>query len=170
MRPPRPRPSAIQVRVALASIVATSAVGRADETLEAPALTAEPFKAVEPVTPDPLTGTADVSPAVTGSDPIVGMGGLLPPRTDSPFDWHAGLEPLHHCGEPRALSPCVPPPPCHPSEPPCPADLVGKTGVPSCGPIYRGPCNPRTGSRDGTHFSWLHRMQDRFFDAFYRSP
>lgn len=160
MRPLRPRPSAIQVRVALASIVATSAVGRADEA----------FKAVEPVTPDPLAGTADISPAVTGRDPIVAMGGLLPPRTDSPFDWHAGLEPLHHCGEPRALPPCVPPPPCHPSDPPCPADLVGKTGAPSCGPIYGGPCHPRTGSRDGTHFSWLHRIQDRLFDAFYRSP
>ena len=93
---------------------------------------------------------------------------MLPPRTDSPADWHAGVEPLHSCGEPRLLPPCVPPPPCHPANPPRPFDLVGVNGVPTCGPIYRGPCQPRTGTHDGGPLPRMHRLHDRAFDWFYR--
>lgn len=97
---------------------------------------------------------------------------LLPPRTDSMGDWFAPLEPLHHCGEPRLLPTCVPPAPCHPALPPRPYDLVGVDGAPTCGPIYRGPCEPRTGTRDNGPWPRLHRVHDRMFDWFYapRTP
>jgi hypothetical protein len=81
--------------------------------------------------------------------------------------WRASVECLYAPGEPRALSPCIPPPPCHPSHPPMPYDLIGVAGMPSGGPIYRGPCEPRTGTHDHLHFWRLHRLRDRFFDWFY---
>lgn len=117
--------------------------------------------------PDPLRGTPQIDPAVTGPDADAILSRLVPPRSDTPADWFAPVEPLHACGEPRALPPCVPPPPCHPAFPPRPYDLIGADGVPSCGPIYRGPCAPRTGSHAGQHLGWLHGIHDRFFDRFY---
>jgi len=95
-------------------------------------------------------------------------------RHSVPAGWNvsagqAPLEPLHACGEPRALPPCVPPAPCHPADPPAPYDLVGVAGVPSCGPIYRGPCAPRSATVHEGPFRWLHALHDRFFDLFYRS-
>jgi hypothetical protein len=96
----------------------------------------------------------------------------LPPRTDSLADWFAPIEPLHQCGEPRLLPTCVPPPPCHPSQPPRPFDLIGVRGAPTCGPIYRGPCAPRTGTHDDGPLPRFHRMHDRMVDWFYapRTP
>lgn len=122
---------------------------------------------VEAVPPDPLAGSAITDPAATGQNVEDIFASLLPPRTDSPLDWLAGPEPLHHCREPRALAPCVPPPPCHPAEPPAVYDLIGVGGVPSCGPIYGGPCQPRAGSRVGKPLAWLHWVPDRLFDLFY---
>ncbi len=91
----------------------------------------------------------------------------LPHRTDRPGDWQAGLEPLHRCGDPRWIDPCIPPPPCHPALPPHPYDLVGVAGDPTCGPIYAGPCCPRTGTHDDGPWPRIHRVHDRLFDAFY---
>lgn len=119
--------------------------------------------------PDPLAGTEQIAVDSTGPDAETILARLLPPRSDSWSDWSSGLEPLHACGEPRALAPCVPPPPCHPANPPQPLDLVGVHGTPSCGPIYSGPCAPRTGTHDDAHLPWLHRAYDRFFDCFYRT-
>jgi len=118
--------------------------------------------------PDPLRGTPAIRPETTGEDALEALATLLPGRSDSPFDWYAPVEPLHRPCEPRALSPCVPPPPCHPSEPPQPFDLVGVPGCPSGGPIYRGPCAPRTGTPHTGPFAWYHRLHDRCFDHFYR--
>ena len=118
--------------------------------------------------PDPLKGTPRMAAEKTGQDADKILAKMLKPRTDSWADWNAPLEPLHRCGEPRALPPCVPPPPCHPSLPPAPYDLVGVPGTPSCGPIYDGPCEPRTGTHDDCPHPHLHRLTDRFFDAFYR--
>ena len=119
--------------------------------------------------PDPLAGTARIDPATTGPDAERVLATLLPPRSDSPADWVAPLEPLHSCGEPRKLPRCVPPPPCHPALPPCPFDLVGVDGRPTRGPMYRGPCAPRTGSHDDCCFPRLRRVPERCFDWFYRS-
>jgi NADH:ubiquinone oxidoreductase subunit K len=49
---------------------------------------------------------------------------------------------------------------------------VGVEGVPSCGPIYGGPCEPRTGTHDDGPHPHLHRLHDRLFDWFYapRTP
>lgn len=94
---------------------------------------------------------------------------MLPQRTDSPADWQAGVEPLHSCGEPRLLPPCVPPPPCHPAYPPRPFDLIGVAGMPTRGPIYRGPCQPKTGTHDCGPLPRVHRVHDRAFDWFYRA-
>ena len=116
---------------------------------------------------DPLKGTPLVSPEKTGQDASNVLAKMLKPRSDSWADWNAPIEPLHRCGEPRALPPCVPPPPCHPSQPPAPYDLVGVHGVPSNGPIYEGPCRPRTGTHDNCPHPHIHRLYDRFFDAFY---
>lgn len=119
------------------------------------------------VRPDPLRGTPAVKPEATGVDASKVIDRLLPTRSDSPYDWYAPVEPLHQPCEPRALPPCVPPPPCHPSEPPQPYDLVGVSGCPSGGPIYRGPCEPRTGMPHDGPFAWYHRLHDRFVDHFY---
>jgi len=96
----------------------------------------------------------------------------LPPRTDSLADWFAPVEPLHHCGEPHLLPTCVPPPPCHPAQPQRPFDLIGVRGAPTCGPIYRGPCAPRTGTHDDGPLPRIHRVHDRMVDWFYapRTP
>lgn len=117
--------------------------------------------------PDPLQGTPAIKPEATGADAAVMLDSLLPGRTDSAFDWYAPVEPLHRPCEPMALAPCVPPPPCHPSEPPDPYDLVGVAGCPSGGPIYRGPCAPRAGTPHAGPFAWYHRLHDRFVDRFY---
>jgi hypothetical protein len=117
--------------------------------------------------PDPLAGTPKIKPEQTGQSAEQILARLTRPRTDSWADWVAPLEPLHYCGEPRALAPCVPPPPCHPSQPPAPYDLVGVRGEPTCGPIYGGPCAPRTGTHDDGPHPRLHRAHDRFFDWFY---
>ncbi|RLS47636.1 MAG: hypothetical protein DWH87_06625 [Planctomycetota bacterium] len=93
----------------------------------------------------------------------------LPLRSDRAGDWLAGSEPLHQCGEPRWIEPCIPLPPCHPSHPPHPYDLVGVAGDPTCGPIYRGPCCPRTGTHDDGPLPRLHWANDRLFDAFYQT-
>jgi len=116
---------------------------------------------------DPLAGTPRIDPATTGIDAERAIATILPPRTDGPGDWLAPLEPLHECGEPRALPPCVPPPPCHPADPPAPYDLVGIRGVPSRGPIYRGPCAPRAACGHEGPWGWLHALHDRCVDAFY---
>lgn len=90
------------------------------------------------------------------------------PAAEMPAErWAAPEECLYRRGEPRVLAACVPPPPCDPSKPPNPYDLVGVAGVPTCGPIYRGPCEPRTGSHDDLHFWRWHRAWDRLFDLFY---
>lgn len=135
------------------------------------AVLAEPAEAVvsTPAAGDPLAGTPWIDPARTGPDAERILDTMLPGRNDSPADWVAPLEPLHVCGEPRVLPPCVPPPPCHPALPPQPFDLVGAPGDPTCGPIYGGPCAPRTGRRDDGTLPRLHRMPDRLFDWFYRS-
>lgn len=93
----------------------------------------------------------------------------LPLRSDRAGDWLAGSEPLHQCGEPRWIEPCIPLPPCHPSHPPQPYDLVGVAGDPTCGPIYRGPCCPRTGTHADGPLPRLHWVNDRLFDAFYQT-
>lgn len=122
-----------------------------------------------PPTTDPLAGTPQISPQVTGPYAKGEIARMLPPRSDSSYDWQAGLEPLHQCGEPRWLRPCIPPPPCHPSCPPQPLDLVGVDGTPTRGPRYRGPCCPRTGAHDDGTFPRMHHLHDRAFDWFYRS-
>lgn len=93
---------------------------------------------------------------------------MLPPRSDTPGDWYAGAACLHRPGEPRLLPPCIPPAPCHPAYPPHPADLVGMPGAPTCGPRYRGPCEPRLGTHDQCRLPRLHAACDAAFDAFYR--
>lgn len=108
----------------------------------------------------------DTITAATTIDEILAW--TLPPRSDRARDWLAGAEPLHRCGEPRWIEPCIPPPPCHPSFPPAPWDLLGVAGDPTGGPIYAGPCCPRTGSHDAGPHPTLHRLHDRLFDAFYR--
>ncbi len=119
--------------------------------------------------PDPLAGTLAIDPAVTGRDAEAVMAKMLPARTDQPSDWQAGLEPLHYCGEPRLLPPCVPPPPCHPAAPPQPYDLIGVPGMPTRGPRYRGPCCPKTGTHDDGPLPHVHRLHNRVFDWFYRT-
>jgi hypothetical protein len=93
---------------------------------------------------------------------------LVPARSDAPYDWLAPRLDLAGPGEPRLLSPCVPPAPCHPAYPPWPLDLIGVAGAPTCGPRYRGPCEPRLGSHDSRRFPRLHAACDAAFDAFYR--
>ena len=140
-----------------------------DRTRSRAARTADEQTSPADKLPDPLRGSQPIDPSATGPDAAAMLAKLLPPRTDSPADWQAPLEPLHFCGEPRLLPPCVPLPPCHPSEPPWPYDLVGVRGAPTCGPIYRGPCVPRTGSHDDGPLPRVHRVHDRLFDWFYNS-
>ena len=111
-----------------------------------------------------LGGIASVP--LSAGDPTDAPEVIPTPGTLSGY-WAATVECLYAPGEPRALPPCVPPPPCHPSAPPMPYDLVGVAGVPSCGPIYRGPCEPRMGTHDDLPFWRLHRVRDRLFDWFY---
>lgn len=154
--------------VAACCLLAATAL-RADDSsvaIEDPATI--PASALSPA-PDPLAGTPRIDPATTGPDAEAILASMLPPRSDSPADWYAPLEPLHYCGEPRRLPPCVPPPPCHPALPPMPFDLVGVHGASTCGPRYGGPCAPRTGSHDDGRLPRLHRVPDRLFDWFYRS-
>jgi len=157
------------VGVAVATCLARGAPVRAADlaaALEDP----QPARALgASLPPDPLAGSPRIDPATTGPDAEAVLASLLPARSDSPADWVAPLEPLHHCGEPRLLPPCVPPAPCHPALPPRPLDLVGVRGLPTCGPRYGGPCAPRTGSHDEGPLPRLHRVPDRFFDWFYRS-
>jgi hypothetical protein len=118
-------------------------------------------------TPAELTKATDldlVDPAVDIPAPSV----TPSPGTRTGL-WAASVECLYGPGEPRALPPCVPPPPCDPSHPSNPYDLVGVAGVPTCGPIYGGPCEPRTGTHDDQPLWRLHRVHDRLFDWFYRS-
>lgn len=147
-------------RILLTGRTATAPATETSPKTESPAGTADTM-------PDPLEGTPRIDPAKTGVDAEQVIQRMLPPRSDTPADWHAGVEPLHACGEPRLLAPCVPPPPCHPSQPPRPYDLVGVRGTPTCGPRYLGPCVPRTGSHDDAHLPRAHRLHDRFFDWFY---
>ena len=118
---------------------------------------------------DRLADTPKVDASQTGRDADAILQKLLPPRSDTSADWYASDECLHGPGEPRALAPCVPPPPCDPSQPPHPYDLVGVHGTPSCGPIYRGPCEPRSARNHHGVFAWYHHLRDRMFDHFYRS-
>ncbi len=138
---------------------------------EPPGADAKPTSATLPPATklDPLAGTLTVDPAVTGKDAEEVMSKLLLPRSDLPSDWQAGLEPLHYCGEPRWLPPCVPPPGCHPALPPQPYDLIGAIGMPTSGPRYRGPCCPKTGTHDDGPLPRVHRVHDRAFDWFYRT-
>ena len=101
------------------------------------------------------------------TDETEGSPAIIPSPGTRTGLWTAQVECLYAPGEPRALSPCIPGPPCDPSHPPVPYDLVGVAGVPSDGPIYRGPCEPRTGTHDDLHFWRLHRLRDRFIDWFY---
>jgi len=93
---------------------------------------------------------------------------LLPPRSDDTDDWSTGSACLHGPGEPRWITPCIPGPPCDPSRPPHPFDLVGVRGAPTAGPVYRGPCSGRVGSHDCGPAPRLHRVPDALFDRFYR--
>jgi hypothetical protein len=112
----------------------------------------------------PAPTAADAPPADV--EPL--LASMLPPRSDSPTDWHAPPPFLYFCGEPRRLAPCVPPAPCHPAYPPFPTDLVGVAGLPTCGPRYRGPCEPRLGTHAQGPLPRLHGVCDAAFDAFYR--
>jgi hypothetical protein len=114
---------------------------------------------------DPEATGIHIAPAATTTSILEQ---LVPPRSDTPADWVAPIEPLHWCGEPRILCPTVPLPPCHPVLPPHPYDLVGVPGFRSSGPIYRGPCEPRAGSRDDCSFPAIRRLHDAFVDHFYR--
>lgn len=159
---------AVALAVALANLHAAAAdldakIGRGDGP-------ARPAAAAPTAAPKPAP-TPDATPDAT-PDPSDVLARLLPPRSDTFADWYAPLEPLYHCGEPRLLPTCVPPPPCHPALPPRPLDLVGMPGAPTCGPIYRGPCAPRTGSHDAGPHPRAHRVHDRLVDWFYtpRTP
>jgi len=124
-----------------------------------PNLSGHPTVAAEKAAADSVTAKTSIADILSRT---------LPSRTDRPADWQAGLEPLHRCGEPRWIEPCIPPPPCHPALPPHPYDLVGVAGDPTCGPIYRGPCCPRTDTHDDGPWPRMHRVHDRLFDHFYR--
>lgn len=159
------------VRIAFATLVAgtlwTSAAAAPDAVPRQPL--ARDTSASAPLTTDPRAATVPLGQSAPSRDTKARIASMLPPRTDSPADWQAGIEPLHYCGEPRLLPPCVPPPPCHPGSPPQPLDLIGNPGAPTCGPIYRGPCNPRTGTHDAGPLPRMHRLHDRAFDWFYRT-
>jgi hypothetical protein len=92
---------------------------------------------------------------------------LVPQRSDSPSDWQTYSDALYRCGEPRILCPAIPPPPCHPTQPPLLFDRVGNIGTPTHGPLYNGPCCPRAGSRDDCPWPIARHIQDTFTDYFY---
>ena len=105
--------------------------------------------------PDPLRGTPDIRPETTGENAAAALAAILPERSDLPTDWFAPVEPLHYACEPRALPPCVPPPPCHPSEPPDPYDSWAWRGGPRAGRSIgdrasRAPRGTTTGRSRGT--------------------
>jgi len=139
------------------------------------ALGSSPAEAVE--TPSAVTGTIELGAAAdpnqTGFEVPADataqslLEELVPSRSDSARDWYAPLEPLYRCGEPRILCPLIPPPPCHPTQPPAAYDLVGVPGSPGSGPLYEGPCKPRAGSRDHCRWPTLRRAHDAFVDRFY---
>ncbi len=160
--------AAIARTAGLATCILWLGGARADDPLLRAPTVASPA-VPPPATPDPLAGTPAIPPGATRKQVRQDIARMLPPRTDSPSDWYAGLECLHDCGEPRLLPPCVPPPPCHPSFPPQPYDLVGVDGMPTAGPRYRGPCCPRTGTHDNGPLPRVHRVHDRAFDWFYRT-
>ena len=153
-------------------MIATAMLVLADGASAADASVAAATLGVPVSSPDPLAGTERIDPQKTW--PVIDetVASMLPPRSDTAADWSVGLEPLHVCGEPRLLPTCVPPPPCHPALPPQPFDLVGVRGMPTAGPIYRGPCCPRTGSHECGPCPRTHRVHDRLFDWFYhpRTP
>lgn len=159
--------SSTTAQAATAQTPATVAETPAADRPATPALTAQPVPAPIDRGADPLAGSPPIDPSVTGGDAEKILANMLPPRTDSAFDWFAPLEPLHFCGEPRALAPCVPQPPCHPALPSRPFDLVGQRGTPTCGPIYGGPCDPRSGTCHDGPLAPFHRACDRLFDRFY---
>jgi hypothetical protein len=162
----RPRATLLTVGLACAAV----AVGTDRPHAATAAEPREPVAtAPTPSRADPLAGSPRVAPSATGRDAAALLQSMLPPRTDSPADWQAGPEPLHFCGEPRLLPTCIPPPPCHPSQPPRPLDLVGLPGGRTHGPRYRGPCCPRTGTHDAGPLPRVHRLHDRGFDWFYRA-
>lgn len=135
-----------------------------------PAPQPAPAAAPTPTTADAApTDTVRVDAARTGRDADSLLQRLLPPRSDEVSDWYPSVECLHAAGEPRSLPPCVPPPPCDPSQPPQPYDLIGIAGVPSGGPIYRGPCEPRSARKHPWFSAWYHQVSDHLFDHFYRS-
>jgi len=111
------------------------------------------------------TGSVATRPATTSEALLEKM---LPRRSDSLADWSPPRLALHDAGEPRVLPPCVPPAPCHPAYPPQPFDLIGVAGAATCGPRYRGPCEPRLGTHAGSGCSRLHAVCDAAFDLFYR--
>ena len=92
---------------------------------------------------------------------------LVPRRSDTLSDWHPQSDRLYQCGEPRILCPIIPPPPCHPTQPPFHFDLIGDIGTPTGGPLYNGPCCPRAGSRDDYRWPVARRIHDTFVDYFY---
>jgi hypothetical protein len=155
----RLRACSLMTGLVLVTISAAMAV-RADQP--AAAAPDETVERGEPV--DPNQTGFEVPPDAT---PQSLLEELVPDRSDAPADWFAPLERLYHCGEPRILCPLVPPPPCHPAQPPAPYDLVGVPGSPSSGPLYEGPCNPRAGSRDHCRWPTLRRLHDSFVDRFY---
>jgi len=167
--PVTPRHRCVATAVLAACIPCGGAALRAADVADALVAVQHRSAADAGLPPDPLAGSPWIDPATTGPDAETILATLLPPRSDEPLDWVAPLEPLHACGEPRLLPPCVPPPPCHPALPPSPFDLVGVRGAPTCGPIYAGPCAPRTGSHDDGRLPRLHRVPDRLFDWFYRT-
>ena len=113
---PTPIRSLEAVRLILVAIVLTPSVAmplRAADAEEADPSRGDATPA--DAAPDPLADTPRIDPSTTGADAERTLATMLPPRSDAPPDWAAPLEPLHDCGEPRALPPCVPPPPCHPA-------------------------------------------------------
>lgn len=129
-------------------------------------------EAVAAQAPNRLLLDRELPPAVMAGPSQVNvellLSKMLPPRSDAPSDWDAAAPCLHQPGEPRFLPPCIPPAPCHPAYPPHPSDLVGVFGCPTCGPRYRGPCEPRLGTHDHGRLPRLHALGDAAFDAFYR--
>ena len=147
---------------AILALHAATHAGAADSTAEPVAAPRPEQRAGGRRLPPPIA--ADARPA--NVDALLAK--MLPARSDTLADWQAGAPCLHHRGEPRILPPCIPPAPCHPAYPPYPADLVGARGLPTCGPRYQGPCQPRLGTHDQGPLPRLHAVCDAAFDAFYR--